>query len=413
MAVAVWLFLVGRRAPSRGCTAAGTSLVAVAATVAMAAALVPGGPLRPRSPRRAAALVRAGVLRAVPVALAGLRLADARAHGSRRLAALRRPVRGERRLRRRCRARSSSARCRAPRLRFPVPASCAGVAAASVAIVALAIGGLPARHRRRSPPAAGPTVPVGYVPPSGRASIDGTRHARRGGRTSTAAPAAPLRRGARRHPGVAVVGDSTGWSWPSAVHPARGWRCPGRRDPRVRPRPGRPRHRRRTGVVPSGSCPVHRGREPVARGRRPAATPDVIVLGLGAWEVFDRELPDGTRLRVGTASGGTVRRPGWTTRSVGLAVGGARRQVGRCPTSPASTSRDLALGGPPSRDDPAAWRRRERGRPTSSPRPTPSGCLGADDDWLCAGGEPRRRSTALALRPDGVQYPRRSRSAWT
>ncbi len=98
---------------------------------------------------------------------------------------------------------------------------------------------------------------------------------------------------------VAVVGDSVGWSLGWGVEPVDGVElhlgaglgcgldaAPVLVGDRPHQEPGLP--------VP---CAEHPERW---RATAADADPDVVVLVLGAWEVYDRLLPDGTVLRVGT-----------------------------------------------------------------------------------------------------------------
>lgn len=206
------------------------------------------------------------------------------------------------------------------------------------------------------------------------------------------------------HPGepmVTVVGDSSAWALAWAVEPVPG----------VAVQAG--------GTIGCGLDPAAIVFEGVARTitgqpvpcsqaadlwRWWAAStdPDVVVLGLGAWEVYDRELPDGERLAVGTDAWARWVDAGLERLVTDLA-GAAPRAVIAVADVPCYTEHNHALGGPTSpRNDPArvaavddvvaAFVARHPARVVTMPWST----------WLC-GEEPAERPDGVHLAPDSAR----------
>lgn len=200
---------------------------------------------------------------------------------------------------------------------------------------------------------------------------------------------------------VAVIGDSTGWTlvWDVPI-----------------PRPLRVAN---GGVLGCGIDPalavldgdaLHIQTTPVTCDQAPAlwldylarSHPDVVVLTMGAWEVFDRELPDGSQLRVGT--------PAWRTwmeasleRAVGAIAAAAPQAAITITDVPCYDERGDFLGGPASPRNDAdrvaavneallTYAGANAGRVTLLPM----------SSWLCDGTTPVGQLDGATLRVDGV-----------
>jgi peptidoglycan/LPS O-acetylase OafA/YrhL len=201
---------------------------------------------------------------------------------------------------------------------------------------------------------------------------------------------------------VAVVGDSTGWTLAWENPPLAGVRitngsllgCG------IDPAP----------IVVADAAVVVEG-DPVPCGA-PAealwhagitrAAPDVVLLTMGAWEVFDRWPEGGQRLDVGT--------PAWSTwmgasleRVTGALVQWAPQAVIAITDVPCFDEREDWLGGPTSpRNDPArVGAVNEVLRSFAAANPDRIAVVPMAS-WVCPGGVPLAEVDGVTLRPDGV-----------
>jgi hypothetical protein len=82
-------------------------------------------------------------------------------------------------------------------------------------------------------------------------------------------------------------------------------------------------------------------------------SPDLVVLAIGAWEVYDRETADGTRYEVGTQGWATWVEDGLVRAAADLATAAPHARIAVTEV-PCYAEQDLGLGGPASaRNDPA------------------------------------------------------------
>jgi len=228
-------------------------------------------------------------------------------------------------------------RARLPRPRLAL----AGGFAAALALLLVGTGAAPGVRSSSAVATAEPTLPAGFQvdaapPPTVPGVLDSP-------------PAARPRDGS--NPSVLVVGDSGGWSLGWAVEPVEGVEvstgagigCG------LDPAPVEINGVAEAIVGQPVPCPEMAG---VWRAWAERVDPDVVVLVSGAWEVYDRELPGGRRLEVGTPAWAA-----WVDESLervgaDLAVA-APHAVVAVADVPCFDERDLALGGPSSpRNDP-------------------------------------------------------------
>ena len=244
-----------------------------------------------------------------------------------------------------------------------------------------------------------PELPAGYARPAAPKSPPPRDPA------PAAALAPPAPRPVAGEPVVTVVGDSSAWAlaWQIGDVPGMVVRDGGSIGCGVDPAP----------VLVGGVTRVEAGMPvpcPEAldlwRWWATSTDPDLVVLGLGAWEVYDRVLDDGRHLEVGTRAWTSWLEAGVERVVTALAEAAPHARIALTEV-PCYAERDLALGGPTSpRNDPervatvnevladvvAAHPARLVTIPLSG--------------WLCGSGE--------YARPDGVHLvPESARALWT
>jgi hypothetical protein len=123
--------------------------------------------------------------------------------------------------------------------------------------------------------------------------------------------------------------------------------------------------------------------------------PDVVVLAVGAWEVFDRELPGGGHLAVGSPEWVDWMMTGLGAVATGL-TDAAPAALLAIPRVPCFDEREDWLGGPASA--------RNDARRVSAVNDVLErfAALLPMDEWLCPGGQPVAAIDGTTLRPDGV-----------
>jgi peptidoglycan/LPS O-acetylase OafA/YrhL len=288
-------------------------------------------------------------------------------------------------------------RLRQVRLRRPALTALAATAAA--AVLAVAVGTIPDRGGSSSELAAAPPLPAGF------SLDDGTPPG--AGALPDAAAATALPPPGQNPPNgvldVVVVGDSTGWTLTYQIAEPPGMRITSGAvlgcgvDP---------------AAVMLADVPTVVVGDPVPCDFAPemwefVATnedPDVVLLSFGAWEVFDRELPDGTRLDVGTPEWSA-----WLTEDLrsltGRLAAAAPDAVIAIPRVPCFDEREDWLGGPDSpRNDPQRVADVNAVLDEFALANPDRVALLPMDDWLCPGGSPAGEIDGVRLRYDGVHF---------
>jgi peptidoglycan/LPS O-acetylase OafA/YrhL len=293
---------------------------------------------------------------------------------------------------------------RRQRLRLPRPGL---VAVAATTVVAVVVVGAAAVGRDAGPRtalASRPELPEGFDLSTVVAAAE--RPATPVEAPSTTGAPAPLPAPVPAVPNgvvdVAVVGDSTGWTlaWDIEVPPGIRATNGGLLGCGLNP----------AAIVVAGVAKVIQG-DPVPCGapaealwadRVLAANADVVMLTIGAWEVFDRQPEGGPRLEVGT--------PAWARwvdadlhRITADLAALAPQALLALPDVPCFDERVDGLGGPTSpRNDPdrvAAVNdilRRFAAENPARVRLLPM------SEWVCPGGSPVGAIDGVTLRPDGV-----------
>jgi peptidoglycan/LPS O-acetylase OafA/YrhL len=131
-------------------------------------------------------------------------------------------------------------------------------------------------------------------------------------------------------------------------------------------------------------------------------TPDVVLVTLGAWEVLDRELDDGTRLDVGSPEWGR-----WLMDRLQTVVGRLAEVAPQASFAildvPCYDQQELTPGGSESdRNEPTRVAAVNDVLHDFAARNPERVQVLPMSEWVCPGGDPRRELDGFTLRPDGV-----------